>query len=216
MLVTALLAASLVSGQTVVDLLIGDSSIGESDIQVVGGVLEGTIIASDSTATTYDVSCALTSSVAFPFSTPACVGGAHVTITQGPSTMFLSQVYVTTSTSQNFRQNCTYSNSETITCSIINTVSETLVIGGVTTTTSYTETSSGVNASPSNGPLYFQVTLTAGAEAATTTTGSTSATLSSASGSTVESRTSSGAKQAIVKGKWVLLSALSLVVYSIL
>jgi hypothetical protein len=44
MLIATVLAASLVSGQTVVDLLIGDSSIGESDIEVVGGVLEGSII----------------------------------------------------------------------------------------------------------------------------------------------------------------------------
>jgi hypothetical protein len=44
MLVTTVLAASLVCGQTVVNLLIGDSSIGESDIGVVGGVLEGSIV----------------------------------------------------------------------------------------------------------------------------------------------------------------------------
>jgi hypothetical protein len=45
MLAAIVLAASLVSGQTVVNLLcIGDSSIGESDIEVVGGVLEGSIV----------------------------------------------------------------------------------------------------------------------------------------------------------------------------
>jgi hypothetical protein len=45
MLAATVLAASLVSAQTVVNLLcIGDSSIGQSDIEVVGGVLEGSII----------------------------------------------------------------------------------------------------------------------------------------------------------------------------
>lgn len=103
----------------------------------------------------------------------------------------------------------------------MNTVSEVLVVGGQTTTTSYTETSSGVNAPPTNPPLYFTVTITAGLEkvnasvaAATTITGSSSSrTISLASGSATESRTSSGVEQAIVKGKWTLLSALFIIIY---
>ena len=43
MLVTTVLAASLVSGDTVVNLLLGDSSIGESDIRFVGKMV-GSII----------------------------------------------------------------------------------------------------------------------------------------------------------------------------
>lgn len=43
----SLLVASLVSGDTVVNLLlVGDSSIGQSDIGVVGGVVHGSIIGS--------------------------------------------------------------------------------------------------------------------------------------------------------------------------
>lgn len=47
MLVAIVLAASLVSGDAVVNLLLGDSSIGVSNFIVVeglGGVLEGSII----------------------------------------------------------------------------------------------------------------------------------------------------------------------------
>jgi len=224
MLVATVLAASLVSGNTVVDLLcLGDSSIGESDINVVGGVLEGSIIGVDSTATTYEVNCALTTSVPFPFTTPSCVGGAKVTVTQGPNTAFVSQVYVTSSTSQDYRGGCTYSNTETATCSITLAFSGTL--SGKSTATSFTTTSSGVDASPSNAPLYYPVTITAGLEeasssqATTTATASSSSTKSSTSGSTATptlSNTSSGVKQAIVKGKWVLLSALVTIVYSAL
>jgi len=215
MLVATVLAASLVSGDTVVNLLLGDSPIGESDIRF-RGKLVGSIIGVDSTATTYDVACATTGSIAFPFTTPACVGGDHVTITQGPSTMFLTQTFVTASTSLNFREGCTFSNTKTVTCSLVNTISKVFVDDGQTSTTSYTETSSGVNAPPTNPPLYFTVTITAGLEktAASQVTAtsipaitgvSTSPTTSSVSGSAIKSQPSSGAEQAIMKGKWTPL-----------
>jgi hypothetical protein len=113
-LIRTILAASLVSGDTVVNLLLEDSSIGESDIRLVGKVV-GSIIGvvryqfpaasvtdkkQGLTATTYGVACATTGPIVFPFTTPACVGGDHVTITQGASTMFLTQVFVTAKTSQ--------------------------------------------------------------------------------------------------------------------
>ncbi|KAH6681482.1 hypothetical protein B0J14DRAFT_556901 [Halenospora varia] len=215
-LVATVLAASLVSGETVVNLLLGDSSIGDSDIRVVGGVLHGSIIGVDSTATTYDVNCALTNPVSFPFTTPACVTGAHVTITQGPSTAFVTQVFVTASTSKNYRQGCTFSTSNTATCSITNTVSATIVSGGKTVTTSFTETSSGVNAAPSNPPLYFPVTITAGLEklgAVQAKATVTPAATGTSSSSTVETRTLSGATQAIANGKWTLLSSVFMIAY---
>jgi len=212
------LAASLVSGETVVNLLLGDSSIGDSDIRVVGGVLHGSVIAVDSTATTYDVACALTAPVSFPFTTPACVGGAHVTITQGPRTAFVTQVFVTASTSKNYRQGCTFSTSNTATCSITNTVSATIVSNGKTVTTSFTQTSSGVNAAPSNPPLYFPVTVTAGldklgaVQAKATSTPSTG----TSGSSTVETRANSGAAQDVAKGRWAVLSSLFMIAYAAL
>lgn len=125
---------------------------------------------------------------------------------------------------RNFREGCTFSNTETVTCSLINTVSEVLVVGGQTTTSSYTETSSGVNAPPTNPPLYLTVTITAGLEkvnasqvAATLTTAitgaSSSPTISLASGSATESRTSSGAEQVVVNGKWTLFLTLFIIAY---
>jgi hypothetical protein len=44
MLAVTILITHLVSANAVVNLLLGDSSIGESDIEVVGGVLEGSTI----------------------------------------------------------------------------------------------------------------------------------------------------------------------------
>jgi len=227
MLVAMILTASLVSGDTtVVKLLIGDSSIGESDIGVVGGVLEGSIIGVDSTATTFDVNCALTTPVQFPFQTPLCVGGAHVTITQGPSTAFMSQVYIVASTSENIREDCSFSNTDTVTCSLSNVVSKTFVVSGQTTTTLYTDTSSGVNASPTNGPLYFPVTITAGLEKlgsvhakasptlATTVSPSSTASSSSSGTTTVQSRTSSAPRQTTFKGMWAVLLVLFVIAYS--
>ncbi|KAH8586618.1 hypothetical protein B0O99DRAFT_644023 [Bisporella sp. PMI_857] len=237
-ILSAVLTASLVSGQSVVNLLLGDSSIGDSDIIVVGvGILQGSIIGVDSTATTYDVNCAVTAPVPFPFTTPACVGGDHVTITQGRSTAFVTEVFVTSSLSKNYRQDCTFSTSNTVTCSITNTVSRTLVVDGETRTTSFTEASSGVNASPLNPPLYFPVTITAGqeklnqAQAATPTTtsattaattaatttpaptgGSRSSNTSTTTPLTIASRASSDG--AILKGMWALISALFIVAYS--
>ncbi|KAH7317891.1 hypothetical protein BKA65DRAFT_557303 [Rhexocercosporidium sp. MPI-PUGE-AT-0058] len=207
MLLSLILAASLVAGEdTVANLLLGDSSIGQSDIRF-RGKLDGSIVGVDSTATTYDINCATTGSIPFPFTTPACVGGEHVTITQGPSTMLLSQVFVTTGTSKNFRESCSFSNTDTVTCSLANTVSEVIVVDGQTTTTTYTETSSGVNASPTNGPLYFAVTITAGLEKLTVTSKTTrstsgSATASQPSASATQSRTSSGAGVTFSNGKW--------------
>ncbi|KAH6708891.1 hypothetical protein BKA61DRAFT_678764 [Leptodontidium sp. MPI-SDFR-AT-0119] len=192
MLVLTILAASLVSGDTVVNLLLGDSSIGESDIRFRGKVV-GSIIGVDSTATTYDLACATTGSIDFPLTIPACVGGDHVTLTQGSSTMFLSQIFVTASTSR-----------------------EVLVVDGQTTTTSYTETSSGVNAPPTSPPLYFAVTITAGFEKLTTLptlSTSNSPTASQTSGSATESRTSSGAGEVIGNGKWSLLWAWLTIMY---
>jgi hypothetical protein len=103
-----------------------------------------------------------------------------------------------------------------VTYSLTNTVSEVLVVDGQTTTTTYTETSSGVNAPPTNPPLYFSVTITAGLEnlstsQATTTGASSSSTTSLASGSATESHMSSGAEQTIEKGKWKGMSALMII-----
>lgn len=82
-----------------------------------------------------------------------------------------------------------------------NTISEVLTDEDQTKTTSYTESSSGVQKSPFNGPLYYTVTITAGAEkiesfkasstSAPTTTGSSnsktsSTTSSSPTGSTLQ------------------------------
>jgi hypothetical protein len=108
-----------------------------------------------------------------------------------------------------------------VTCSLTNTVSEVLVVGGQTTITTYTETSSGVNAPPTNPPLYFSVTITAGLEnlstsQATTTGVSSSSTTSPASGSATESHTSSGAEQTIKKEKWKRISALFIITYLVL
>jgi hypothetical protein len=108
-----------------------------------------------------------------------------------------------------------------VTCSLTNTVSEVLIVGGQTTTTTYTETSSGVNASLTNPPLYFSVTITTGLEnlstsQATTTVASSSSTTSLASGSATESHTSSDAKQTIGKGKWKGISALIIITYLLL
>ncbi|KAH6704112.1 hypothetical protein BKA61DRAFT_660773 [Leptodontidium sp. MPI-SDFR-AT-0119] len=215
MLVLTILAASLVSGDTVVNMLLSDSSIGESDINFRGKVV-GSIIGVDSIASTYDIAYATTGSIHIPFTTPACVGGDHVIITQGPSTMFLSQIFVTASTSRNFRESCSFSNTEIVTCSLINTVSEVFVVDGQTATTSYTETSSGVNAPPTNPPLYFAVTITAGLEKLTTAptrSTSNSPTASQTSGSATESRTSSGAEEVIGNGKWSLLWAWLTIMY---
>ncbi|KAL2067630.1 hypothetical protein VTL71DRAFT_15726 [Oculimacula yallundae] len=186
-----LLFVTFVSGDTVVNLLLGDSSIGESDIRF-RGKLDGSIIGVDPTATTYDVVCAVTGPIAFPFTTPACVGGDHVTITQGPSTMILSQLFEDASTSRNYRENCTFSNTDTVTCSILNTIAEVSIVGGHTITQTSTYTDSRINASPTNGPLYFLVTITAGLEKLTSgptrSTPTVSANASQMSGSAVESQ----------------------------
>jgi len=208
MLVGIVLAASLVSGDTVVNLLLGDSSIGESNFVVVegqGAVLEASVIGVDSTATTFDVACTTTSSIPFPFTTFNCVGGDHVTITQGASTMSLSQVFTTSDTTQSVREDCTFSNTETVTCSFLNS-------GG-------DATSSEVFASPTNAPLLFPVTITAGqdklgsqATATTTTPGITeapSSTIPSSSGTVLTTR--SGAERNTVRVKWTLLSTLLMI-----
>jgi hypothetical protein len=111
---------------------------------------------------------------------------------------------------RNYREGCTFSNSNTVTCSLTITVSETVEVDENNKTTSYTTTSSGVNASPTNAPLYYPVTITAGVEKVD----SSQATVTPTSAVTgTSSRTSSGAKQAAVKGKWALLSALFINVY---
>src|SRR4051794_35721544 len=114
---------------------------------------------------------------------------------------------LTNITSRNFRESCSFSNTDTVTCSLANTVSEVIVVDGQTTTTTYTETSSGVNASPTNGPLYFAVTITAGLEKLTviskpTRSTSGSATASQPSASATQSRTSSGAGVTFSNRKW--------------
>lgn len=124
---------------------------------------------------------------------------------------------------RHFSEGCTFSNTETVTCSVMNTVNEVLVVGGQTTTTSYTESSSGVNAPPTNPPLYFTVTITAGLEkiktphatgnSTTTFTGASSFPTVSAAGSTSTSRMASGAERGIVQGKWTLLGTLIMTVY---
>ncbi|KAH8648174.1 hypothetical protein BGZ60DRAFT_437730 [Tricladium varicosporioides] len=211
MLVGSFLVASLVSGEAVVNLLLGDSSIGESDIRFRGKVV-GSIIGVDSTATTYDVACATSGPIIFPSTTPACVGGDHVTITQGPSTMVLTQAVVTAGNSQNFREGCTFSNTETVTCSLINVVGKVLVVSGQTTTALSTEISSRVNAPPTNPPLYFTVTITAGLEkvsafqaaASPTSTVTGISSTPAISSSSATGSTSSDAEQFLLNGKWML------------
>lgn len=98
-----------------------------------------------------------------------------------------------------------------MTCSSTNTISEVLVVGGERTTTVYTESSSWTNVPPSNPPLYFDVTITAGLEKVTnfhataTSAKTTSQTSTSGSGSTDKKK--SGAANTIVDGKLTLLVA---------
>lgn len=112
-----------------------------------------------------------------------------------------------------------------MTCSMTNTISEIFTDGDQTKTTSYTQSSSGVHKSPVNGPLYYTVTITAGAEkiesfkasptSEPTATGSSNSKTSSPTSSSANESTSkpSGGTMVTAQAKVMAFFLLSIAAY---